>query len=213
MASRATSGSRTKCRVRVAGSSHKPKSWTFFPWLTSWAALWRSLLLVRHRQPWTPRGALTSCPDTPKPKTGLSLGRTLFLRDTPQVWALNCGCSPQFSFFSPLAPAWCLRSEGVSSVLLGVSSAAQLLEHLGALQVSWGLRAIPSCPTRNGLGRSATAESSHSAEERSRGDKGRLFSRHLAPLRCSPPWPPNPMPFLGEPARPVPSTTAFPARC
>ncbi|XP_064439517.1 voltage-gated potassium channel subunit beta-3 isoform X1 [Mirounga angustirostris] len=43
--SRATSGSRTKCRVRLAGSSHKPKSWTFFPWLTSWAALWRSLLL------------------------------------------------------------------------------------------------------------------------------------------------------------------------
>ncbi|XP_025861214.2 voltage-gated potassium channel subunit beta-3 [Vulpes vulpes] len=34
-----------------------------------------------------------------------------------------------------LAIAWCLRSEGVSSVLLGVSSAEQLLEHLGALQV------------------------------------------------------------------------------
>uniref|UniRef100_A0A452QLH8 Potassium voltage-gated channel subfamily A regulatory beta subunit 3 n=1 Tax=Ursus americanus TaxID=9643 RepID=A0A452QLH8_URSAM len=35
-----------------------------------------------------------------------------------------------------LAIAWCLRSEGVSSVLLGVSSAEQLMEHLGALQVS-----------------------------------------------------------------------------
>ncbi|XP_006102677.1 voltage-gated potassium channel subunit beta-3 [Myotis lucifugus] len=34
-----------------------------------------------------------------------------------------------------LAIAWCLRSEGVSSVLLGVSSAEQLIEHLGALQV------------------------------------------------------------------------------
>uniref|UniRef100_A0A8C5NVS1 Potassium voltage-gated channel, shaker-related subfamily, beta member 3 n=1 Tax=Jaculus jaculus TaxID=51337 RepID=A0A8C5NVS1_JACJA len=34
-----------------------------------------------------------------------------------------------------LAIAWCLRSEGVSSVLLGVSSAEQLMEHLGALQV------------------------------------------------------------------------------
>ncbi|OWK14018.1 KCNAB3 [Cervus elaphus hippelaphus] len=34
-----------------------------------------------------------------------------------------------------LAIAWCLRSEGVSSVLLGVSSAQQLVEHLGALQV------------------------------------------------------------------------------
>ncbi|XP_007607330.1 voltage-gated potassium channel subunit beta-3 isoform X1 [Cricetulus griseus] len=34
-----------------------------------------------------------------------------------------------------LAIAWCLRSEGVSSVLLGVSSAEQLLEHLGSLEV------------------------------------------------------------------------------
>lgn len=34
-----------------------------------------------------------------------------------------------------IGPAWCLRSEGVSSVLLGVSSAEQLVEHLGALQV------------------------------------------------------------------------------
>ncbi|XP_021068053.1 voltage-gated potassium channel subunit beta-3 [Mus pahari] len=34
-----------------------------------------------------------------------------------------------------LAIAWCLRSEGVSSVLLGVSSAEQLMEHLGSLQV------------------------------------------------------------------------------
>ncbi|KAM9596712.1 LOW QUALITY PROTEIN: voltage-gated potassium channel subunit beta-3 [Trichechus inunguis] len=34
-----------------------------------------------------------------------------------------------------LAIAWCLHSEGVSSVLLGVSSAEQLIEHLGALQV------------------------------------------------------------------------------
>ncbi|XP_069502437.1 voltage-gated potassium channel subunit beta-3-like isoform X1 [Ambystoma mexicanum] len=34
-----------------------------------------------------------------------------------------------------LAIAWCLRSEGVSSVLLGVSSAEQLLENLGSIQV------------------------------------------------------------------------------
>ncbi|XP_053861296.1 voltage-gated potassium channel subunit beta-3 isoform X1 [Malaclemys terrapin pileata] len=33
-----------------------------------------------------------------------------------------------------LAIAWCLRSEGVSSVLLGVSSAEQLIENLGAIQ-------------------------------------------------------------------------------
>ncbi|ERE69400.1 voltage-gated potassium channel subunit beta-3-like protein [Cricetulus griseus] len=39
-----------------------------------------------------------------------------------------------------LAIAWCLRSEGVSSVLLGVSSAEQLLEHLGSLEVSWRFR-------------------------------------------------------------------------
>uniref|UniRef100_A0A8C6L0M8 Voltage-gated potassium channel subunit beta-1 n=1 Tax=Nothobranchius furzeri TaxID=105023 RepID=A0A8C6L0M8_NOTFU len=34
-----------------------------------------------------------------------------------------------------LAIAWCLRSEGVSSVLLGVSTADQLIENLGALQI------------------------------------------------------------------------------
>ncbi|KAM5306298.1 voltage-gated potassium channel subunit beta-3 isoform 3-T3 [Glossophaga mutica] len=42
--SKATSGSRTKCRVKMA-RSNKPKSWTFSPLLTSWAALWHSLLL------------------------------------------------------------------------------------------------------------------------------------------------------------------------
>ncbi|XP_038133610.1 voltage-gated potassium channel subunit beta-2-like isoform X2 [Cyprinodon tularosa] len=36
-----------------------------------------------------------------------------------------------------LAIAWCLRSEGVSSVLLGVSNTDQLLENLGALQVKY----------------------------------------------------------------------------
>uniref|UniRef100_A0A672ZL46 Potassium voltage-gated channel subfamily A regulatory beta subunit 3 n=1 Tax=Sphaeramia orbicularis TaxID=375764 RepID=A0A672ZL46_9TELE len=34
-----------------------------------------------------------------------------------------------------LAIAWCLRSEGVSSVLLGVSNADQLVENLGALRI------------------------------------------------------------------------------
>lgn len=34
-----------------------------------------------------------------------------------------------------LFSAWCLRSEGVSSVLLGVSTTDQLLENLGALRV------------------------------------------------------------------------------
>lgn len=32
--------------------------------------------------------------------------------------------------------AWCLRNEGVSSVLLGTSNAEQLTENLGAIQVS-----------------------------------------------------------------------------
>lgn len=32
--------------------------------------------------------------------------------------------------------AWCLRSEGVSSVLLGVSNTDQLLENLGAMRVT-----------------------------------------------------------------------------
>lgn len=51
-----------------------------------------------------PAGVLTSCPDSPKPKTGLSLGRTLFLRDTSEVWVLNCGCSPNSSLSSLLRP-------------------------------------------------------------------------------------------------------------
>lgn len=37
------------------------------------------------------------------------------------------------SFFT----AWCLRSEGVSSVLLGVSNTDQLIENLGALRVQF----------------------------------------------------------------------------
>ena len=33
-------------------------------------------------------------------------------------------------------PAWCLRNEGVSSVLLGSSTPEQLIENLGAIQAS-----------------------------------------------------------------------------
>ncbi|MGH0138876.1 UNVERIFIED_CONTAM: hypothetical protein FKN15_068104 [Acipenser sinensis] len=35
-----------------------------------------------------------------------------------------------------LAVAWCLRNEGVSSVLLGTSNPEQLTENLGAIQAS-----------------------------------------------------------------------------
>lgn len=38
--------------------------------------------------------------------------------------------------WSRCPPAWCLRNEGVSSVLLGASSADQLMENIGAIQVS-----------------------------------------------------------------------------
>lgn len=41
------------------------------------------------------------------------------------------------SLISLCFTAWCLRSEGVSSVLLGVSNADQLLENLGALRVEF----------------------------------------------------------------------------
>lgn len=84
-----------------------------------------------------PAGASSPPEKLPNP-TGLSLGRMLFLRDASEVHMLTT--IHQFSCFPPLAPAWCLRSEGVSSVLLGVSSAEQLIEHLGALQVSWRIR-------------------------------------------------------------------------
>lgn len=33
------------------------------------------------------------------------------------------------------SPAWCLRNEGVSSVLLGASNTDQLMENIGAIQV------------------------------------------------------------------------------
>nr|XP_031319778.1 voltage-gated potassium channel subunit beta-2 isoform X1 [Camelus dromedarius] len=47
-----------------------------------------------------------------------------------QAIAERLGCTlPQ------LAIAWCLRNEGVSSVLLGASSADQLMENIGAIQV------------------------------------------------------------------------------
>ncbi|KFV41031.1 Voltage-gated potassium channel subunit beta-1, partial [Tyto alba] len=37
-----------------------------------------------------------------------------------------------------LFTAWCLRNEGVSSVLLGSSNPEQLIENLGAIQASAG---------------------------------------------------------------------------
>lgn len=43
------------------------------------------------------------------------------------------GHSVNFSLCLP--PAWCLRNEGVSSVLLGTSNPEQLTENLGAIQV------------------------------------------------------------------------------
>lgn len=55
----------------------------------------------------------------------------------PRLFVVWLSCAPYqsdllvFSVFT----AWCLRSEGVSSVLLGVSTADQLLENLGALRV------------------------------------------------------------------------------
>ncbi|XP_054392177.2 voltage-gated potassium channel subunit beta-3 isoform X4 [Pongo abelii] len=60
--------------------------------------------------------------------------------------AQQLGCT-----VAQLAIAWCLRSEGVSSVLLGVSSAEQLIEHLGALQVSRGLRGRASLSPSPGV--------------------------------------------------------------
>lgn len=37
--------------------------------------------------------------------------------------------------------AWCLRNEGVSSVLLGASNSDQLMENIGAIQV----RSLGAC--------------------------------------------------------------------
>lgn len=61
------------------------------------------------------------------------------------IWPLSSGYHwnhsflPEYEFYgfslSLYFIAWCLRSEGVSSVLLGVSNTDQLLENLGALRV------------------------------------------------------------------------------
>ncbi|NWW86806.1 KCAB1 protein, partial [Rhynochetos jubatus] len=54
------------------------------------------------------------------------------LKDLSPI-AERLGCTlPQ------LAVAWCLRNEGVSSVLLGSSNPEQLIENLGAIQASAG---------------------------------------------------------------------------
>uniref|UniRef100_A0A8B9PK01 Voltage-gated potassium channel subunit beta-2 n=1 Tax=Apteryx owenii TaxID=8824 RepID=A0A8B9PK01_APTOW len=50
--------------------------------------------------------------------------------------ARGAGAEPALSSPSlSAAPAWCLRNEGVSSVLLGASNADQLMENIGAIQV------------------------------------------------------------------------------
>ncbi|NXF38501.1 KCAB1 protein, partial [Nyctibius bracteatus] len=60
------------------------------------------------------------------------------LKDLSPI-AERLGCTlPQ------LAVAWCLRNEGVSSVLLGSSNPEQLIENLGAIQASAGCGGI--CP-------------------------------------------------------------------
>nr|XP_023412191.1 voltage-gated potassium channel subunit beta-3 [Loxodonta africana] len=67
------------------------------------------------------------------PKSGLPLDRILFLRDASE--GLVVAPPHWLSLFPSLAPAWCLRGEGVSSVLLGVSSAEAADRTLGCLQV------------------------------------------------------------------------------
>lgn len=54
------------------------------------------------------------------------------------VWYLDTAY-PNSSY--PWSLAWCLRNEGVSSVLLGSSNPSQLTENLGAIQV-WSLNNV-----------------------------------------------------------------------
>ncbi|EPY86054.1 voltage-gated potassium channel subunit beta-2 isoform 8 [Camelus ferus] len=57
-----------------------------------------------------------------------------------QAIAERLGCTlPQ------LAIAWCLRNEGVSSVLLGASSADQLMENIGAIQKETRAPSVELC--------------------------------------------------------------------
>lgn len=56
----------------------------------------------------------------------------------------------------PLFAAWCLRNEGVSSVLLGSSNPEQLIENLGAIQASARGGAVPArCVTSTDTDNSA----------------------------------------------------------
>lgn len=50
------------------------------------------------------------------------------------VRVFNHGRGVILIYWSPAA--WCLRNEGVSSVLLGASNTDQLMENIGAIQVS-----------------------------------------------------------------------------
>lgn len=69
----------------------------------------------------------------PSRASGGLKGSVLFVDDNTRqcaiMWAL-CEHQPHC-----LSAAWCLRNEGVSSVLLGTSNPEQLTENLGAIQV------------------------------------------------------------------------------
>lgn len=67
-----------------------------------------------------------------------------FFKQRYKLWeTLASGVMPCHEAYVPddlvtLFPAWCLRNEGVSSVLLGSSNPEQLIENLGAIQASAG---------------------------------------------------------------------------
>lgn len=86
------------------GKKQQAKVWTFSPSLTSWAALWHSLLLLRHCQPWTLQESPCLCPRATTPQTGLLLGRGPSSSETPlEVWVFIV--SHQFSLFFLLGPS------------------------------------------------------------------------------------------------------------
>uniref|UniRef100_A0A8C0ATA4 Potassium voltage-gated channel subfamily A regulatory beta subunit 2 n=1 Tax=Buteo japonicus TaxID=224669 RepID=A0A8C0ATA4_9AVES len=90
------------------------------------------------------------------PFVAVAVGLTFIVEGTLCPWAAACvpaafpgaeppllcdfhppsgAARPRSSSTFPPAPAWCLRNEGVSSVLLGASNADQLMENIGAIQV------------------------------------------------------------------------------
>lgn len=99
---------------------------------TTWSPLASGLLSGKY-QDGIPTGSRLSTPGYEWLQRSVLRGEETVRRAQVQRYlavARELGCDP-----APLAIAWCLKNPQVSSVILGASSAAQLAQNLGALEV------------------------------------------------------------------------------